>query len=124
MVVLMIDSHTFVCLSPLDPAKASGWYGAETVRAASRASGRRTAPDRRPCRCADTPAPEGARNHPTETRGRDRRHLQQVQKYERGTNRVTSGRLRQLAKALDLSVDALVGDEPTRAGGFAELPAD
>lgn len=42
---------------------------------------------------------------------------QQVQKYERGTNRIGSSRLAEIAKALSVPVAALFEDQPEAAGG-------
>jgi transcriptional regulator with XRE-family HTH domain len=39
--------------------------------------------------------------------------FQQVQKYEKGTNRISSGRLLQLAEALKCGVTDLIGDSDT-----------
>lgn len=54
--------------------------------------------------------------------------FQQVQKYERGTNRVGSSRLYQLAKVLNVPVSFFFDDLPAeiagRAPGFAEPAAD
>jgi transcriptional regulator with XRE-family HTH domain len=52
--------------------------------------------------------------------------FQQVQKYEKGTNRISASRLQQIAKMLGVPVafffeGAPTGDPP--AGGFAEMPA-
>ena len=50
--------------------------------------------------------------------------FQQVQKYERGTNRIGSSRLFQLSKILDVPVsfffDDMAGEGGAPAGGFAE----
>lgn len=48
--------------------------------------------------------------------------LQQVKKYENGTNRVSSGRLQEIAAALDVPVGRLYG-EPETANG-ANGPAN
>jgi len=54
--------------------------------------------------------------------------FQQVQKYERGTNRVGSSRLYQLAKVLNVPVSFFFDDLPAEiagpAPGFAEPAAD
>src|ERR687894_1039497 len=54
--------------------------------------------------------------------------FQQVQKYERGANRIGASRLYELSRALDVPVSFFFGDtDPVRApamGGFAELPAE
>lgn len=51
--------------------------------------------------------------------------FQQLQKYERGANRVGASRLYSLARALDVQVESLYGDGDLRlAGGFAETPAE
>jgi transcriptional regulator with XRE-family HTH domain len=51
--------------------------------------------------------------------------FQQIQKYERGTNRVSASTLVRLAKVLDISVAALVGEQeeaiPHRADVFRSL---
>src|SRR3954465_776777 len=39
--------------------------------------------------------------------------FQQIQKYEKGTNRISSGRLLQLAEALQCGVTDLIGDSGT-----------
>ena len=41
--------------------------------------------------------------------------FQQIQKYERGANRVGSSRLKKIAIALDVSVSALFGEGPSAA---------
>jgi transcriptional regulator with XRE-family HTH domain len=48
--------------------------------------------------------------------------FQQVQKYERGTNRISAGRLQRIAKILDVQTSVFFPDtkEPTR-GGSASL---
>src|SRR5215469_13542399 len=55
--------------------------------------------------------------------------FQQVQKYERGANRVGASRLYELARVLDVPVKFFFDDvDPVRApaipGGFAEPPAE
>jgi transcriptional regulator with XRE-family HTH domain len=55
--------------------------------------------------------------------------FQQVQKYERGTNRVSASRLYQLSRVLDVPVRFFYDEvDPVRApaipGGFAEPPAE
>jgi transcriptional regulator with XRE-family HTH domain len=46
---------------------------------------------------------------------------QQVQKYEKGTSRMSGGRLRQAASLLGVSLQNLIGEtEPAGAAGFAE----
>ncbi len=54
--------------------------------------------------------------------------FQQVQKYERGANRIGASRLYELGRVLDVPVSFFFDDtDPVRApamGGFAELPAD
>jgi transcriptional regulator with XRE-family HTH domain len=54
--------------------------------------------------------------------------FQQVQKYERGTNRISASRLYELSRVLDVPVSFFFDDtDPVRApavGGFAELPAE
>ncbi len=50
--------------------------------------------------------------------------FQQVQKYERGTNRIGSSRLYELSKVLDVPVSFFFDDMPPEvAGGFPGLPA-
>ncbi len=50
--------------------------------------------------------------------------FQQVQKYERGTNRMGSSRLFELSKVLDVPVSFFFEDMPPEvAGGFPGLPA-
>src|SRR3954463_11848620 len=53
--------------------------------------------------------------------------FQQVQKYERGANRIGASRLHELSEILDVPVSFFFVDtDPVRApamGGFAELPA-
>jgi len=39
--------------------------------------------------------------------------FQQLQKYEKGTNRVSASRLSEIAKKLDVSVGALFGEQPS-----------
>src|SRR5215210_7469283 len=54
--------------------------------------------------------------------------FQQVQKYERGANRIGASRLYQLSRVLDVPVTFFFDDtDPVRApamGGFAELQAE
>src|ERR671927_1682591 len=54
--------------------------------------------------------------------------FQQVQKYERGANRIGASRLHELSRVLDVPVSFFFEDtDPVRApatGGFAELPAE
>jgi transcriptional regulator with XRE-family HTH domain len=55
--------------------------------------------------------------------------FQQVQKYERGANRIGASRLHQLSRVLDVPVSFFFDDvDPVRApaipGGFAEPPAE
>src|SRR4051812_37799423 len=54
--------------------------------------------------------------------------FQQVQKYERGANRIAASRLHELSRILDVPVSFFFDDtDPVRApatGDFAELPAD
>src|SRR3954454_14195246 len=54
--------------------------------------------------------------------------FQQVQKYERGANRIGASRLHELSRVLDVSVSFFFDDtDPVRApamGGFAEPPAE
>ena len=46
---------------------------------------------------------------------------QQVQKYEKGSSRMSGGRLRQAASLLGVSLQDLVGEaDPMEAAGFAE----
>jgi transcriptional regulator with XRE-family HTH domain len=40
--------------------------------------------------------------------------FQQVQKYEKGANRITMSRLEQIAKALDVPITYFYGDDPMR----------
>jgi transcriptional regulator with XRE-family HTH domain len=50
--------------------------------------------------------------------------FQQIQKYEKGTNRISASRLKQAAEVLDTSIDFFLEGapaQPTSAGGFAEL---
>ena len=51
--------------------------------------------------------------------------FQQIQKYENGTNRVSSSRLQALAQALEVPVAALFGEEETeeQVSAFASLLA-
>jgi len=48
--------------------------------------------------------------------------FQQVQKYEKGTNRISASRLQQIAAALGVTIDYLYGgsDAPEGRGGFDE----
>src|SRR6478735_7729266 len=54
--------------------------------------------------------------------------FQQVQKYERGANRIAASRLHELGQVLDVPMSFFFDDtDPVRApamGGFAELPAE
>jgi transcriptional regulator with XRE-family HTH domain len=54
--------------------------------------------------------------------------FQQVQKYERGANRIGASRLYELSRVLDVPVSFFFDNtDPVRApamGGFAELPAE
>src|ERR671917_1916562 len=54
--------------------------------------------------------------------------FQQVQKYERGANRIGASRLHELSRVLDVPVSFFFDDtDPVRApamGGFAEPPAE
>src|SRR5262249_51227423 len=55
--------------------------------------------------------------------------FQQVQKYERGANRISAGRLYRIGRALDVPVSFFYDDmDPVRApaipGGFAEPPQE
>src|SRR3954470_119040 len=54
--------------------------------------------------------------------------FQQVQKYERGANRIGASRLHELSRVLDVPVSFFFDDtDPVRApamGGFAERPAE
>ena len=55
--------------------------------------------------------------------------FQQVQKYERGANRIGASRLHELSRVLDVPVEFFFDDtDPVRApaipSGFAEAPAD
>jgi len=51
--------------------------------------------------------------------------FQQVQKYERGANRVGAGRLYRLARLLDVEVGFFFrDDDPALAAGFAERAAE
>lgn len=54
--------------------------------------------------------------------------FQQVQKYERGTNRIGASRLHELSRVLDVPISFFFDDtDPVRApamGGFAEPPAE
>src|SRR5437764_9818936 len=55
--------------------------------------------------------------------------FQQVQKYERGANRIGASRLHELSRALDVPVSFFFDDvDPVRApaipGGFSEPPAE
>jgi transcriptional regulator with XRE-family HTH domain len=50
--------------------------------------------------------------------------FQQIQKYEKGTNRISASRLKQAAQVLDTSIDFFLEGapaQPTSASGFAEL---
>lgn len=49
--------------------------------------------------------------------------FQQVQKYERGANRVSGSKLVAIAAALDVSVGWLVGEDETSAGDHAVFAA-
>src|ERR1044071_10505169 len=55
--------------------------------------------------------------------------FQQVQKYERGANRIGASRLHELSRVLDVPISFFLDDtDPVRApaipGGFAEPPAE
>lgn len=47
--------------------------------------------------------------------------FQQIQKYERGTNRVGASRLQQIAKSLDVPVSALFDEKTEETGQFSDL---
>ena len=54
--------------------------------------------------------------------------FQQVQKYEKGTNRISASRLQQIAHVLGVSIDFLYGgsaakSEPSTVDGFGEAPS-
>jgi transcriptional regulator with XRE-family HTH domain len=53
--------------------------------------------------------------------------FQQVQKYEKGANRIGAGRLQDIAKVLDMSPSFFFEDAPTSSsetpGGFSERPS-
>ncbi|GGG32418.1 helix-turn-helix domain-containing protein [Chelatococcus composti] len=53
--------------------------------------------------------------------------FQQVQKYEKGTNRIGASRLQQIAKVLGVPVEFFFDGAPTAdgvpSGGFAEAPS-
>jgi transcriptional regulator with XRE-family HTH domain len=53
--------------------------------------------------------------------------FQQVQKYEKGTNRISASRLQQISHVLGVSIDFLYGGGATRsespADGFGEAPS-
>lgn len=54
--------------------------------------------------------------------------FQQVQKYERGANRVSASRLHKLSEILDVPVsyffEGYNAEEPSRAYGFSDTPQD
>jgi transcriptional regulator with XRE-family HTH domain len=50
--------------------------------------------------------------------------FQQVQKYEKGTNRVGSGRLYEIAEILEVPVKSLFGGEVERKSGSNSSPFD
>lgn len=53
--------------------------------------------------------------------------FQQVQKYEKGVNRISAGRLQQIATTLDVPLSDLYGDgsgEPTKPAGIARTRQD
>ncbi len=51
--------------------------------------------------------------------------FQQVQKYEKGTNRISASRLQQISTSLGVTIDYLYGQagrgEPAEGAGFAEV---
>jgi len=49
--------------------------------------------------------------------------FQQVQKYEKGVNRIGAGRLFEIARILDVPIDFFYNGVGTTAGGFAEAGA-
>lgn len=54
--------------------------------------------------------------------------FQQVQKYEKGANRISASKLQHIAKILAVPVEfffegAPVGDAPLNGAGFAEMPS-
>ncbi len=53
--------------------------------------------------------------------------FQQVQKYEKGTNRISASRLQQIAQVLGVSIDFLYGGDAAKpepvAPAFAEMPS-
>ena len=52
--------------------------------------------------------------------------FQQVQKYEKGTNRISASRLQQISQVLGVSIDFLYGDSSKSdapAAGLSEKPA-
>lgn len=46
--------------------------------------------------------------------------FQQVQKYEKGTNRISASRLQQISGILGVTIDFLYGGESSGGGGFAD----
>ncbi len=87
-------------------------------------------PDRCASRLPGSVAPQHARVEPGEARYEAiGLTFQQVQKYERGANRIGASRLHELSRVLDVPVSFFFDDmDPVRApaipGGFAEPPAE
>src|ERR687898_171279 len=50
--------------------------------------------------------------------------FQQIQKYEKGTNRMGASRLHQIARVLDVPVEFFYEGAPSEAGGGASAGAD
>ena len=72
---------------------------------------------RRPYRRADPRTPHHAGSDPASTRRNDRGNHQQAQKYERGINRVSAGRLFEIARALSTPITYFyegIGEEGPR----------
>ena len=91
--------------------------------------GRQAEPDRCPRRYPREAAPQHAWPKPGKARGAIGLTFQQVQKYERGANRIGAGRLHDLSQVLDVPVSFFFDDmDPVRApaipAGFAEPAAE
>ena len=82
----------------------------------------------RPCRLTRAPAPDAAGHEPGKARRASGLTFQQVQKYEKGVNRIGASRLFDLAKVLGVPVQFFYDEAPSGAqtpgpcAGFAEQP--
>src|ERR1700732_902441 len=102
---------------------------APTDATAGSPKGRQAEPDRCPRRFPGEAAPQHAWPKPGKARGAIALTFQQVQKYERGVNRIGASRLHDLSQVLDVPVSFFFDDmDPVRApaipAGFAEPAAE